>query len=131
MLLVAIVSQAVLQGAAFRRMQVFFKLEKAHFAARKKGPENRKHEVKSHPFLCRPLKHSMSIARVFFRAFLGGGGGISHDCVARYVAADVPAWKGVSHHFGDLLTSLKKFSRDMGLRSDSIAMSRDMGPLSS
>ena len=35
---------------------------------------------------------------------------------------------GVSHHFGELLTSLKKY-RAMGYRSDSIAMSRDMGPL--
>ena len=39
----------------------------------------------------------------------------------------------VSHHFGEvLLTSLKKknVSREMGYRSDSIAVSRDMGPLS-
>ena len=35
------------------------KVEKAHFAAWKKGPENRKHEVKLRPPLCRPLKHSM------------------------------------------------------------------------
>ena len=29
-----------------------FKLEKAHFAARKKGPENRKNKVKLRPPLC-------------------------------------------------------------------------------
>ena len=33
--------------------------EKAHFAAWKKGPENRKNDVKLRPPLCRPLKHSM------------------------------------------------------------------------
>ena len=37
---------------------------------------------------------------------------------------------GVSHHFGGAPTSLKKYRRDMGYRSDSIAVSRDMGPLS-
>ena len=36
---------------------------------------------------------------------------------------------GVSHHFGGVLISLKKVSRDIGYRSDSIAISRDMGPL--
>ena len=36
---------------------------------------------------------------------------------------------GVSHHFGGVQTSLKKVSRDMGYRSDSIAVSRDMVPL--
>ena len=35
----------------------------------------------------------------------------------------------VSHHFGGLLNLPKKVSRDMGYRSDSIAVSRDMGPL--
>ena len=35
---------------------------------------------------------------------------------------------GVSHHFGGVRTT--KESRDMGYRSDSIAISRDMGPLS-
>ena len=59
--------------------------------------------------------------------------------IARYVA------KWVSHRcacvklstqggiapFWGVLTSLKKVSRGMGYRSDSIAMSRDMGPLSS
>ena len=38
---------------------------------------------------------------------------------------------GVSHQFGELLTSLKKDHATMGYRSDSIALSRDMGPLSS
>ena len=37
-----------------------FKVERAHFAARKQGPENRKNEVKLRPPLCCPLKHSMS-----------------------------------------------------------------------
>ena len=37
---------------------------------------------------------------------------------------------GVSHHFGEVLTSLKKLSLDMGYRGDIIAVSRDMGPLS-
>ena len=36
----------------------------------------------------------------------------------------------VSHQFGGVLSSLKKVSRDMGYRNDSIARSRDMGPLS-
>ena len=36
----------------------------------------------------------------------------------------------VSHQFGGALTSVKKVSRDMGYRNDSIAVSCDMGPLS-
>ena len=38
-----------------------FKVEKAHFAARRKGPESRKNEIKLRPPLCPPLiqKHSM------------------------------------------------------------------------
>ena len=36
----------------------------------------------------------------------------------------------VSHDFGWVLTPLKKVSREMGYRCDSIAISRDMGPLS-
>ena len=47
-------SGGCLQGGAS------FKVEKAHLAARKKGPENRKSKVKLRPPLCRPLKHSMS-----------------------------------------------------------------------
>ena len=42
-------NQAVLQGVAFRRLpsgSASFIVEKAHFAARKKGPENRKNEAK-------------------------------------------------------------------------------------
>ena len=35
----------------------------------------------------------------------------------------------VSHYFGELLTFPEIVSRDMGYRSDSIAISRDMGPL--
>ena len=42
-----------IQGASF-------KVEEAHFAACKKGPEIRKDEVKLHARLCRPLKHSMN-----------------------------------------------------------------------
>ena len=34
-------------------------------------------------------------------------------------------------NFGEVPTSLKKLSRDMGYRSDSVAVSRDMGPLRS
>ena len=37
-----------------------FKVEKAHFAARTKGPESRKNEVKLRPPLCHPLRHSMN-----------------------------------------------------------------------
>ena len=51
-------NQAVLQGVAFTGCK--FKVAKAPFAARKKGPENCKHEVKLRPPLCRPLKHSMT-----------------------------------------------------------------------
>ena len=56
--------------------------------------------------------------------------------IARYVAKWVIAQMclcetkcqgGVSHHFGGVLPG--KVSRDMGYRSDSIAVSRDMGPL--
>ena len=59
--------------------------------------------------------------------------------IARYVAkrgiaqmclCETKYQGGVSHHFGGVLTSLKEVSRDMGYRSDSIAVSRDMGPLS-
>ena len=39
--------------------------------------------------------------------------------------------RGVSHHFGRVLTFLKKISRDMGHRSDGWAISHDLGPLSS
>ena len=50
-------TQAVLQGVAFRG-GASFKVEKAHFAARQKGLESRKNEVKLRPPLCQPLKHS-------------------------------------------------------------------------
>ena len=53
------VNQAVLHGVPFTGVQVF-KVEKAHVAAQKKGPENRKKWSKIAPPLCRPLKHSMS-----------------------------------------------------------------------
>ena len=38
---------------------------------------------------------------------------------------------GYRMHFGGVLTLPEKVSRDMGYRSDSIAVSRDMGPLRS
>ena len=41
-------AQEVLQGVPFRGVHVL-KGEKAHFAARKKGPESRKNEVKLRP----------------------------------------------------------------------------------
>ena len=59
--------------------------------------------------------------------------------IARYVAkwgiaqmclCETKYQGGVSHHFGGVLTSPKEVSRDMGYRSDSIAVLRDMGPLS-
>ena len=49
--------EAVPQGVPFMGV-ASFKEEKAHFAAKKKGPENRKNEVKLPP----PLKHSMTYA---------------------------------------------------------------------
>ena len=51
--------------------------------------------------------------------------GVSHRCAC----VEVSAKGGVSHHFGEVLTTLKKESRDTGYRGDSIAVSRDMGPL--
>ena len=45
------------------------------------------------------------------------------------VSVQIEYQGGVSNHFGGVLTSLKKVSRDRGYRSDSIAVSRDMGPL--
>ena len=53
------VYQAVLEGVAFMGVQVLGR--KGSFAARKRGPKNRKNEVKIRPPLCRPLKHSMSV----------------------------------------------------------------------
>ena len=44
-----------------------FKVEKAHFAARQKSPENRKNELKLRPPLCRPLKHSMRLPNLFWK----------------------------------------------------------------
>ena len=57
--------------------------------------------------------------------------------IARYVAkwgiaemclCETKYQEGASHHFGGVLTCLKRY-REMGYRSDSIAVSRDMGPL--
>ena len=49
----------MLQGVAFRGGQV---LREKRFVSlhEKKGPENRKNEVKLRPPLCRPLKHSIN-----------------------------------------------------------------------
>ena len=52
--------------------------------------------------------------------------GISHRCACVKLSTK----GGVSQHFGSANLP-KKVSRDMGYRSDSIAISRDMGPLSS
>ena len=43
--------------------------EKSHFAAWKKGPENRKNEVELRPPLCHPLKHFMRSAECKFSPF--------------------------------------------------------------
>ena len=51
--------------------------------------------------------------------------GVSH----RSACVKLSTKGGVSHHFGEVLTSLKNYRSDMGYRSDSIAVSRDMGPL--
>ena len=76
---------------------------------------------------------SDSIAKLFGLVFMG-----YRTIIARYVAkwgiarmclCKIKYHWGVSHHFGGVLTSLKKYPRDMGYRSDSIAVSRDMGPL--
>ena len=59
--------------------------------------------------------------------------------IARYVAkwgiaqmglCETKYQGGVSHHFGGVRSLPLKVSRDMGYRSDSITISRDMGPLS-
>ena len=47
-------------GASFKQ-----KKKEAHFAARKKGPENRKNEVKLRPPLCRPLNHPKNLFGLF------------------------------------------------------------------
>ena len=51
--------------------------------------------------------------------------GVSHRCACVKLSTK----GGVSYHFGGVLTSLEKVSRDVGYRSDSTAISRDMGPL--
>ena len=48
--------------------------------------------------------------------------------VAQMCLCETKYQGGVSHHFGGVLTFPKTVSRDMGYRSDSIAVSRDMGP---
>ena len=64
--------------------------------------------------------------------FFLGGGGIARAIIARYVAN----LNGLSHKcacvklpFWRSANLPEKVSRDMGYRSDSIAISRDMGPL--
>ena len=52
--------------------------------------------------------------------------GVSHRCACVKLSAN----GGVSHHFGGAANLPVKVSRDTGYRSDSIAVSRDMGPLS-
>ena len=51
-------NQAVLQGVAFRGVQVS-RWKRLILLNEKKGPGNRKNEVKLHPPLCSPLKHSI------------------------------------------------------------------------
>ena len=41
-------------------------MEKADFAARQKGPESRKNELKLRPPLCHPLKHSITSEKIEF-----------------------------------------------------------------
>ena len=53
--------------------------------------------------------------------------GVSHRCACVKLSTK---GGGVSHHSGGVLTLPEKVSRDMGYRSDSIAVSRNMGPLS-
>ena len=80
---------------------------------------------------------SESIAIAFRACFQGGG---YRTIIARYVAkwgitqmclCETNYHGGVSHQFGGALTSLKKYRAIWGIRSDSIAVSRDMGPLRS
>ena len=52
--------RVALSGLALGDMDPY-KVETAHFAAQRRGPENRKYEVKLRPLLCRPLKRSMSL----------------------------------------------------------------------
>ena len=77
---------------------------------------------------------SDSIAKVFRACFLWGiaqlsrdtlQNGVSHRC-ARVKLSTKGAYRTI---FWGVLTSLKKISRGMGYRSDSIAISRDKGPL--
>ena len=66
--------------------------------------------------------------------------GVSHNVIARCVAKwgiaqmclceTIVPRGGVSHHLGGVQNSFKNYQRDMRYRSDSIAASRDMGPLS-
>ena len=50
--------------------------------------------------------------------------GVSHRCACVRLSA---RREGVSHHFGGVSNLNEKVSRDMGYRSDSIAISCDMG----
>ena len=50
--------------------------------------------------------------------------------IARMCLCKVKYQGEVSHHFVGALTSLKKYRAIWGYRSDGIAVSRDMGPLS-
>ena len=84
----------------------------------------------------RLLKHNFPV-HGFRACFLWGSAqssrdtlqnGVSHRCacvkLSRKGGGIAPLWGSA------MPTSLPKASRDMGYRSDSIAISRDMGPLS-
>ena len=92
-------------------------------------------EAQQRYFSYRAILAAIVSQNFFVLVFMG-----YHTIIARYVAkwgiaqmclCKIKYQGGVSHHFGGMLTSLKRVSRDMGYRSDSIAVSRDMGPLSS
>ena len=83
---------------------------------------------------------SYSITKLFRACFCVGGGGyrtilvrcVAKEGIAQMCPCEAKHQGAVSHHFGEVLTSLK-VSRDMGYHSDSIAVSRYrdiMGPLS-
>ena len=88
----------------------------------------------AHPFLISQQRTcSDSIAKLFRACFFMGYRTIIARYVAKWGIARMCPCKiryqwGVSHHFGGVLASLKNVSGDMGYRSDSIAVSRDMGP---
>ena len=75
---------------------------------------------------------SDSIAIFFSCLFLWGIAQLSRDMLQngvshRCACVKLSAKGGVSHHCGGSAKFSEKVSRDMGYRSDSIAVSRDMG----